>query len=177
MGLLDLEGQLTRILVSLVSKDSLMLDGLDDASIEIKEVNVCFEISLAIVSVKFAILVGFLLCTYGWVDALSFVIPVCRLNVVAHLYFFAIHLKHRFVDFLLTLLQDDPMFMMSVEGVLSYDDAACVLRNIFFDAKDPHLSSTTPPILPGRLLGTVGQSQELRCLIAIIRLDRISRES
>ncbi|KAG8374800.1 hypothetical protein BUALT_Bualt10G0033300 [Buddleja alternifolia] len=39
MGLLDLEGQLTRILVSLVSKDSLMLDGLDDASIEIKEVN------------------------------------------------------------------------------------------------------------------------------------------
>ncbi|KAG8385108.1 hypothetical protein BUALT_Bualt03G0007100 [Buddleja alternifolia] len=104
MGLLDLEGQLTRILVSLVSKDSLMLDELDDASIEIKEVN------------------------------------------------------------------DDPMFMMSMEGVLlrtltsniswllisfsfivSYDDAACVLRKIFFDAKDPHLSSTTTPILPGRL--------------------------
>ncbi|EPS72447.1 hypothetical protein M569_02310 [Genlisea aurea] len=36
-GLLDLEGQLTPILVSLVSKDSSMLDGLDNASSEIKE--------------------------------------------------------------------------------------------------------------------------------------------
>lgn len=36
-GLLDLEGQLTPILVSLVSKDSSMLDGLDNASIEMKE--------------------------------------------------------------------------------------------------------------------------------------------
>ncbi|XP_019442632.1 PREDICTED: inositol hexakisphosphate and diphosphoinositol-pentakisphosphate kinase-like isoform X5 [Lupinus angustifolius] len=36
-GLLDLEGQLTPILVSLVSKDSSMLDGLEDASIEMKE--------------------------------------------------------------------------------------------------------------------------------------------
>ncbi|KAF3664625.1 hypothetical protein FXO38_10035 [Capsicum annuum] len=36
-GLLDLEGQLTPILVSLVSKDSSMLDGLANASIEIKE--------------------------------------------------------------------------------------------------------------------------------------------
>ncbi|XP_024027958.1 inositol hexakisphosphate and diphosphoinositol-pentakisphosphate kinase VIP2 isoform X4 [Morus notabilis] len=36
-GLLDLEGQLTPILVSLVSKDSSMLDGLDNASVEIKE--------------------------------------------------------------------------------------------------------------------------------------------
>ncbi|CAI0453431.1 unnamed protein product [Linum tenue] len=36
-GLLDLEGQLTPILVSLVSKDSSMLDGLDDASIEMEE--------------------------------------------------------------------------------------------------------------------------------------------
>ncbi|GJM96235.1 hypothetical protein PR202_ga13053 [Eleusine coracana subsp. coracana] len=36
-GLLDLEGQLTPILVSLVSKDSSMLDGLEDASIEMDE--------------------------------------------------------------------------------------------------------------------------------------------
>ncbi|CAN0924391.1 Inositol hexakisphosphate and diphosphoinositol-pentakisphosphate kinase VIP2 [Linum grandiflorum] len=36
-GLLDLEGQLTPILVSLVSKDSSMLDGLDHASIEMEE--------------------------------------------------------------------------------------------------------------------------------------------
>ncbi|CAI5526014.1 unnamed protein product, partial [Closterium sp. Naga37s-1] len=35
-GLLDLEGQLTPILVSLVSKDSPMLDGLDSASIEME---------------------------------------------------------------------------------------------------------------------------------------------
>ncbi|KAL0735864.1 hypothetical protein Bca4012_012074 [Brassica carinata] len=36
-GLLDLEGQLTPILVSLVSKDSSMLDGLDTASSEMEE--------------------------------------------------------------------------------------------------------------------------------------------
>ncbi|KAK8644296.1 hypothetical protein V6N13_123607 [Hibiscus sabdariffa] len=36
-GLLDLEGQLTPILVSLVSKDSSMLDGLDNASTEMEE--------------------------------------------------------------------------------------------------------------------------------------------
>nr|VDC94174.1 unnamed protein product [Brassica oleracea] len=35
-GLLDLEGQLTPILVSLVSKNSSMLDGLDTASIEME---------------------------------------------------------------------------------------------------------------------------------------------
>jgi len=42
-GLLDLEGQLTPILVSLVSKDSSMLDGLEDASIEMDEAKVCFQ--------------------------------------------------------------------------------------------------------------------------------------
>ncbi|KAJ1386897.1 Histidine phosphatase superfamily, clade-2 [Sesbania bispinosa] len=36
-GLLDLEGQLTPILVSLVSKDSSMLDGLENASAEMEE--------------------------------------------------------------------------------------------------------------------------------------------
>ncbi|XP_038973529.1 inositol hexakisphosphate and diphosphoinositol-pentakisphosphate kinase VIP2-like [Phoenix dactylifera] len=36
-GLLDLEGQLTPILDSLVSKDSSMLDGLEDASTEMDE--------------------------------------------------------------------------------------------------------------------------------------------
>ncbi|WZZ17945.1 hypothetical protein YC2023_111034 [Brassica napus] len=39
--LLDLEGQVTSILVSLVSKDSSMLDGLDTASIEMEAAKVC----------------------------------------------------------------------------------------------------------------------------------------
>ncbi|CAH1427932.1 unnamed protein product [Lactuca virosa] len=39
-GILDLEGQLTPALVSLVSKDSSMLDGLDNASIEMEEAKV-----------------------------------------------------------------------------------------------------------------------------------------
>ncbi|CAC01826.1 putative protein [Arabidopsis thaliana] len=67
-----------------------------------------------------------------------------------------------------------------------YDDAACVLRKMFLDAKAPHLSSTIPPILPWKInepvqsnegltrqgsgiIGTFGQSEELRCVIAIVR--------
>ncbi|XP_074573477.1 inositol hexakisphosphate and diphosphoinositol-pentakisphosphate kinase VIP2-like isoform X2 [Curcuma longa] len=66
-----------------------------------------------------------------------------------------------------------------------YDDAACVLRKMFLDAKAPHLSSTIPPSLPWKvkevvqsegltrqgsgLIGTFGQSEELRCVIAVIR--------
>ncbi|XP_062151257.1 inositol hexakisphosphate and diphosphoinositol-pentakisphosphate kinase VIP1-like isoform X6 [Alnus glutinosa] len=67
-----------------------------------------------------------------------------------------------------------------------YDDAACVLRKMFLDAKAPHLSSVIPPTLPWKLnepvqpsegltrqgsgiIGTFGQSEELRCVIAIIR--------
>ncbi|KAI4387776.1 hypothetical protein MLD38_000179 [Melastoma candidum] len=67
-----------------------------------------------------------------------------------------------------------------------YDDAACVLRKMFLEAKAPHLSSTIPPILPWKvnepvqpsgeltrqgsgIIGTFGQSEELRCVIAIIR--------
>ncbi|CAF1697479.1 unnamed protein product [Brassica napus] len=67
-----------------------------------------------------------------------------------------------------------------------YDDAACVLRKMFLDAKAPHLSSTVPPILPWKInepvlsnegltrqgsgiIGTFGQSEELRCVIAVIR--------
>ncbi|KAM7511388.1 hypothetical protein LguiB_010263 [Lonicera macranthoides] len=67
-----------------------------------------------------------------------------------------------------------------------YDDAACVLRKMFLDAKAPHLSSTIPPTLPWKvnepvqpcegltrqgsgIIGTFGQSEELRCVIAIIR--------
>ncbi|XP_049396515.1 inositol hexakisphosphate and diphosphoinositol-pentakisphosphate kinase VIP1-like isoform X1 [Solanum stenotomum] len=67
-----------------------------------------------------------------------------------------------------------------------YDDAACVLRKMFLDAKAPHLSSRIPPTLPWKvnepvqpsegltrqgsgLIGTFGQSEELRCVIAIIR--------
>lgn len=67
-----------------------------------------------------------------------------------------------------------------------YDDAACVLRKMFLDAKAPHLSSTVPPTLPWKvnepvqtcegltrqgsgIIGTFGQDEELRCVIAIIR--------
>ncbi|XVE68076.1 hypothetical protein DITRI_Ditri09bG0040200 [Diplodiscus trichospermus] len=67
-----------------------------------------------------------------------------------------------------------------------YDDAACVLRKMFLDAKAPHLSSVIPPILPWKvnepvqpsegltrqgsgIIGTFGQSEELRCVIVIIR--------
>ncbi|XP_059670273.1 inositol hexakisphosphate and diphosphoinositol-pentakisphosphate kinase VIP2-like isoform X2 [Cornus florida] len=67
-----------------------------------------------------------------------------------------------------------------------YDDAACVLRKMFLDAKAPHLSSTIPPILPWKvnepapptegltrqgsgIIGTFGQAEELRCVIAVIR--------
>ncbi|XP_016569730.1 inositol hexakisphosphate and diphosphoinositol-pentakisphosphate kinase VIP2 isoform X1 [Capsicum annuum] len=67
-----------------------------------------------------------------------------------------------------------------------YDDAACVLRKMFLDAKAPHLSSAIPPTLPWKdnepvqpsegltrqgsgQIGIFGQSEELRCVIAIIR--------
>ncbi|KAH9739913.1 Inositol hexakisphosphate and diphosphoinositol-pentakisphosphate kinase VIP2 [Citrus sinensis] len=66
-----------------------------------------------------------------------------------------------------------------------YDDAACVLRKMFLEAKAPHLSSAIPPILPWKVnepvqptegltrqgsgLGTFGQSEELRCVIAVMR--------
>ncbi|GAB2222165.1 hypothetical protein Drorol1_Dr00013368 [Drosera rotundifolia] len=67
-----------------------------------------------------------------------------------------------------------------------YDDAACVLRKIFLDAKAPHLSSIIPPTLPWKInepvqasegltrqgsgvIGNFGQSEELRCVIAVIR--------
>ncbi|XP_052195947.1 inositol hexakisphosphate and diphosphoinositol-pentakisphosphate kinase VIP2 isoform X2 [Diospyros lotus] len=67
-----------------------------------------------------------------------------------------------------------------------YDDAACVLRKMLLDAKAPHLSSTIPPTLPWKvnepvqpsegltrqgsgIIGTFGQSEELRCVITVIR--------
>ncbi|GMI99205.1 VIP1 homolog 2, ARABIDOPSIS HOMOLOG OF YEAST VIP1 2, VIP homolog 1 [Hibiscus trionum] len=67
-----------------------------------------------------------------------------------------------------------------------YDDAACVLREMFLDAKAPHLSSAIPPTLPWKvnepvqpsegltrqgsgLIGSFGQSEELRCVIVVIR--------
>lgn len=67
-----------------------------------------------------------------------------------------------------------------------YDDAACVLRKMFLDAKAPHLSSAIPPTLPWKvnepvqpsegltrqgsgIIGTFGQSEELRCVIVVIR--------
>ncbi|XP_065877943.1 inositol hexakisphosphate and diphosphoinositol-pentakisphosphate kinase VIP2-like isoform X4 [Euphorbia lathyris] len=67
-----------------------------------------------------------------------------------------------------------------------YDDAACVLRKIFIDAKAPHLSSDIPPTLPWKvnepvqpsegltrqgsgIIGTFGQAEELRCVITIMR--------
>lgn len=71
-------------------------------------------------------------------------------------------------------------------SVRYYDDAACVLRKMCLDAKAPHLSSTLPPTLPWKvnepvqtnegltrqgsgIIGTFGQSEELRCVIAVIR--------
>ncbi|KAL3676691.1 hypothetical protein R1sor_026639 [Riccia sorocarpa] len=69
-----------------------------------------------------------------------------------------------------------------------YDDAACVLRQMFLEAKAPHLSSKLPPRLPwcsdaaqtspedngmsrqgSNITGTFGQSEELRCVIAVLR--------
>ncbi|CAK9857717.1 unnamed protein product [Sphagnum jensenii] len=70
-----------------------------------------------------------------------------------------------------------------------YDDAACVLRTMFLEAKAPYLSSKLPPCLPWSLCepkveegtapisrqgssvltGTFGQSEELRCVIAVLR--------
>ena len=67
-----------------------------------------------------------------------------------------------------------------------YDDVACILRKMFLDEKSPHISSTIPANLPwkicepaqppdtvrGRERRTVGipmQSEELRCVIAVIR--------
>uniref|UniRef100_A0A0E0JPG5 Inositol hexakisphosphate and diphosphoinositol-pentakisphosphate kinase n=1 Tax=Oryza punctata TaxID=4537 RepID=A0A0E0JPG5_ORYPU len=67
-----------------------------------------------------------------------------------------------------------------------YDDAACILRKMFLDDKAPHISSTIPANLPWKVSepvqpfdavrdqerGTVGisrQSEELRCVIAVIR--------
>lgn len=57
---------------------------------------------------------------------------------------------------------------------------------MFLDAKAPHLSSAIPPILPWKvnepsptsegltrqgsgIIGTFGQAEELRCVIAIVR--------
>ncbi|KAI7741396.1 hypothetical protein M8C21_000856 [Ambrosia artemisiifolia] len=75
-----------------------------------------------------------------------------------------------------------------------YDDAACVLRKMFLDAKAPHLSTTIPPVLPWKvnepaqpcegltrqgsgIIGSFGQSEELRCVIAIIRHgDRTAKQ-
>ncbi|XP_056866119.1 inositol hexakisphosphate and diphosphoinositol-pentakisphosphate kinase VIP1 isoform X1 [Raphanus sativus] len=61
-----------------------------------------------------------------------------------------------------------------------YDDAACVLRKMCLDAKAPHLSLTLPPTFPWKINKPVkpnegltrhgsGQSEELRCVIAVIR--------
>ncbi|PAN28180.1 hypothetical protein PAHAL_5G136600 [Panicum hallii] len=67
-----------------------------------------------------------------------------------------------------------------------YDDAACILRKMFLDEKAPHISSTIPASLPWKISepaqqseavrfrerGTVGisrPSEELRCVIAVIR--------
>ncbi|KAG5394006.1 hypothetical protein IGI04_023969 [Brassica rapa subsp. trilocularis] len=69
-----------------------------------------------------------------------------------------------------------------------YDDVACVLRKMCLDAKAPHLSSTLPPTLPWKFNKHVqpnkgltrqgnGNSEELRCVIAVIRHgDRITKQ-
>ncbi|CAN6842154.1 unnamed protein product [Brassica oleracea] len=61
-----------------------------------------------------------------------------------------------------------------------YDDAACVVRKMCLDANAPHLSSTLPSTLPWKFNKPVqpnkrltrqgnGHSEELRCVIAVIR--------
>ncbi|CAG7897305.1 unnamed protein product [Brassica rapa] len=61
-----------------------------------------------------------------------------------------------------------------------YDDDTYVLRKMCLDAKAPHLSSTLPPTLPWKFNKHVqpnkgltrqgnGNSEELRCVIAVIR--------
>ncbi|KAG5409961.1 hypothetical protein IGI04_006280 [Brassica rapa subsp. trilocularis] len=63
-----------------------------------------------------------------------------------------------------------------------YDDVACVLRKMCLDAKAPHLSSTLPPSLPWKFNKHVqpnkgltrqgnGNSEELRCIIAKVKLN------
>ncbi|ONM37409.1 Phosphoglycerate mutase-like family protein [Zea mays] len=67
-----------------------------------------------------------------------------------------------------------------------YDDAACILRKIFLDEKAPHIPSTIPTNLPWKIsepaqasdtarcrervtVGLSRPSEELRCVIAVIR--------
>ncbi|KAL0377505.1 UNVERIFIED_CONTAM: Inositol hexakisphosphate and diphosphoinositol-pentakisphosphate kinase VIP2 [Sesamum radiatum] len=128
-------------------------------------------------------------------------------------YFISSHQKAShslFVALIYCVARDVRMFVMSTDGALLriptsnisfcytfvsfvvgfpnryYDDAACVLRKMFLEAKAPYLSSTIPPNLPWKvnepvqpsegltrqgsgIIGTFGQSEELRCVIAIIR--------
>ena len=95
-----------------------------------------------------------------------------------------------FLKIILFTLETCLLALMSAESVGQivsryYDDAACILRKIFLDAKAPHLSSTIPPNLPWKsepvqptegltrqgsgIIGTFGQSEELRCVIVVIR--------
>ncbi|KAK3162111.1 hypothetical protein QOZ80_1BG0085640 [Eleusine coracana subsp. coracana] len=67
-----------------------------------------------------------------------------------------------------------------------YDDAACILRKMFLDEKAPHISYTIPTSLPWKIsepvqpsnplrchkrttVGISRHSEELRCVIAVIR--------
>ncbi|CAF2223629.1 unnamed protein product [Brassica napus] len=80
------------------------------------------------------------------------------------------------ISYLLHCLQNILMFLIK----LYYDDAVCVLRKMCLDAKAPHLSLTLPPTLPWKFNKHVqpnkgltrqgnGNSEELRCVIAVIR--------
>ncbi|KAH0942766.1 hypothetical protein HID58_002403, partial [Brassica napus] len=80
------------------------------------------------------------------------------------------------ISYLLHCLQNILMFLIR----LYYDDAACVLRKMCLDAKAPHLLSTLPSTLPWKFNKHVqcnkgltrqgnGNSEELRCVIAVIR--------
>ncbi|CAN7131678.1 unnamed protein product [Brassica rapa subsp. narinosa] len=80
------------------------------------------------------------------------------------------------ISYLLHCLQNILMFLIK----LYYDDDVCVLRKMCLDAKAPHLSSTLPPTLPWKFNKHVqpnkgltrqgnGNSEELRCVIAVIR--------
>ncbi|RVW23943.1 Inositol hexakisphosphate and diphosphoinositol-pentakisphosphate kinase VIP1 [Vitis vinifera] len=54
------------------------------------------------------------------------------------------------------------MYTVSLSNYRYYDDAACVLRKMFIDAKAPHLSSTIPPTLPWKDSQTEGEIESHR---------------
>ncbi|CAN7066141.1 unnamed protein product [Brassica rapa subsp. trilocularis] len=89
------------------------------------------------------------------------------------------------ISYLLHCLQNILMFLIRLFVLRR---CTCVLRKMCLDAKAPHHSSTLPPTLPWKFNKPVqpnkgltrqgnGHSEELRCVIAVIRHgDRIPKQ-